>query len=357
MAVHDHCAACGETLQGVVLFCPFCGVSQRLKAALPADPVIPPPGPPPPPQAPPPLPPIPQRIVPTVVPVPHVAAPVPPPIQSRPSPPPRPVPPLKQPLTPAQQRSRRDALRKLLLAAIILVCGAILWQHLTTGPHATLRVHLSRQAAGSLTIDGTRAGAPDEAIRLAPGRHVVGFDADAWSTTPVTIRLRDGETRTIELVPVPHRALLSLDTLPTGARIIVGTRRLGRAPATIWLPPGPVRVTATLPGYQPLSQTITLAPGEHRSLALPLQPMPAQTLHLLAPTGIWSDPVTLARGDRFTLLFQGRIRLRVNGRAILLDGVNQTDLGAFDNRTLAFTAVDGAPVAVDLIIHKAVPPG
>ena len=260
-------------------------------------------------------------------------------------------------MTPAQQRSRRDALRKLSLAAIILVCGAILWQHLTSGPHATLRVHLARQAEGSLTIDGTRAGTPDEAIRLAPGRHVVGFDADAWSTTPVTIRLRDGETRTIELVPTPHRALLTLDSLPTGARIVVGTKRLGRAPTTIWLPPGTVHVTAALAGYQPLGQTIILAPGEHRSLTLPLQPIPAQTLHLLAPAGIWSDPITLARGDRFTLLFHGRIRLRANGRVLLLDGVNQTDLGAFENRILAFTAVDGAPVAVDLIIHKAVTPG
>lgn len=260
-------------------------------------------------------------------------------------------------MTPAQRRNRRDALRKLALAAIILVCGAILWQHLTTGPHATLRVHLSRQAEGLLTIDGARAGAPNQAFRLAPGRHVVGFDADSWTTAPATIRLRDGEERTIELVPVPHRALLSLDSLPTGARMVVGSRHLGRGPATIWLPPGAIRVTAALAGYQTLSQTIILGPGEHRSLALPLEPMPAQTLHLVAPAGIWSEPVTLARGDRFTLLFQGRIRVRANGRVVLLDGVNQTDLGSLENRTLALKAIDGAPVSVDLIIHKAAPPG
>lgn len=355
MAMPDHCAACGEMLQGVVLFCPFCGVSQQPKPApLPTEPG-PNPRPPTAPQAspvPPVRQPIPQRIVPIVVPVPQAAPSAPPP----PPPPPPPAPRPKPPLTLAQQRSRRDALRKLSLAAIILVCGAILWQHLTTGPHATLRVHLARQAEGTLTIDGTRAGAPDEAIWLAPGRHVVGFDADAWTTPSATIRLRDGETRTIELVPVPHRASLSLDSIPTGARIVVGARRAARAPATISLPAGEVRVTATLAGYQAFGQTIILAPGEHRNLALTLQPIPAQTLHLLAPAGIWSDPITLAPGDRFTLLFRGRIRVRANGRVLLLDAVGQTDLGAFENRTLSFTAVDGAPVAIDLIIHKSVSP-
>ncbi|NPD68030.1 PEGA domain-containing protein [Lichenicola cladoniae] len=353
MAGHHPCAACGETLQGVVSFCPFCGASQQpAPARIPAASVVPSPAPPTPPRELPAVPihqPVPHRLVPIVVPAPRVAPPVPPAAQPAPLP--------KQPPTPAQRRSRRDALRKLLLAAIILICGAILWQHLTTGPHATLRVHLSRQAEGALTIDGARAGTTDEAIRLAPGRHVVGFDADAWTTIPVTIRLRDGETRTIELVPIPHRALLSLDSVPGGARIVVGERRLGRAPATISLPPGPVRVTAALAGYEPVAQTIVLAPGEHRSLALTLQAIPAQTLHLVAPAGIWSEPVTLAQGDRFILLFHGRIRVRANGRVLLLDGFNRTDLGTFEDRTLAFTAVDGAPVDVDLIIHKAGSPG
>lgn len=248
-------------------------------------------------------------------------------------------------------------MRKLLLAAVILGCGGVLWHHLAEGPHATLTVHLARPAEGALTIDGRAAGVPDEPLRLAPGRHVIGFQAQDWSTEAESIRLRDGETRTIELAPVPHHALLTIDSEPAGARLTIGTRRLGRAPATLALVPGAVRVVATLPGYRMLEQEVVLGPGEHRALTLALTAEPLQVLHLLALPGLWTQPVVLAHGDRFTLRLSGRVRLRNGGRVFLLEGGNPADLGPLDDTTLSFAAVDAAPVSLDLIIHKAGSPG
>lgn len=264
--------------------------------------------------------------------------------------------------TAAQRAARAAARRKLLLAAIILGCGAILWHHLTGGPHGTVTVHLTRNASGEVQVDGRSAGASEQALRLAPGRHVVGFEADAWSTAPVVIRLRDGETRTVNLVPVPHRAMLAVASAPAGARLELdhppeATRRLGRAPATLSLLPGSYRISATLPGYQPLERSIELSAGEHRSLVLTLQADPVRTLHLLAPTGLWSDPVTIEPDSRFTLLLHGRVRVRANGRVVLLEGGQPANLGALVDRRLSFTAVGNDAVPLDLLIRSINAPG
>ena len=173
----------------------------------------------------------------------------------------------------------------------------------------------------------------------------------------MSVRLRDGETRSIELAPVPHRATLAIDSVPSGARLTVGTRRLGHAPASVTLVPGPVRVVASLPGYRTLDQELVLGPGELRRLTLALPPEPQQVVHLLALPGAWTEPLALAHGDRFTLRLSGRVRLRNGGRVFLLEGGNPAELGALDDTTLSFSAVDAAPVALDLIIHKAGSPG
>ena len=240
---------------------------------------------------------------------------------------------------------------------MILGCGAVLWHHLTGGPHGTVTVHLTQAADGRVLIDGSTAGPPDQPIRLEPGRHVIGFAATDWTTREVTIRLRDGETRTVELLPVPHRATLSIDSMPAGARLSLGARRLGSGPRTLVLAPGPYRVGAVLPGYVPIDQPVELHAGEQRSLVVMLQPMPVRTLHLLAPAGSWSEPVTLASGDRFILSFHGRIRVRCGGHVVLLDGAQPVRLGVLDEGGLAFTAVGGDAVPVDLLVRTSGPPG
>ncbi len=100
-----------------------------------------------------------------------------------------------------------------------------------------------------------------------------------------------------------------------------------------------------------------LRPGEHRVLDLALVPDPLRTLHLLAPpAGIWSAPVTLGAGDRFALVFQGRIRVRAAGQVMLLDG-DRSDLGTLDGGILQLSAVGDAPVAVELLVRRAGAPG
>ncbi len=367
MAGPHPCPACGETLQGDPHFCPFCGTAQRATpkpepepepeparaAAPPPPPPQPVPAPPSeparqPPAAPPGPPPRPQpspawgaaAAAPIVPVVPRTAAP-----RVRPPPAPR-----RRPSA-AERAVRARALHRLLLAGVILGCGAVLWHHLADSPHGTLIVRLTRSAGGEVTIDGADAGAADQTIRVAPGRHVIGFDSPGWSAGPVTVRMLDGENRTVVLSPVPHRAVLFLDSTPPEARLSLGGRRLGPGTRSLSLPPGRYRIGAALPGYQPTEQTVELLPGAHRALTLTLQPEPVQTRHLLAPAGGWSEPVTLDPGDRFSLVFRGRIRVRAGGHVILLEGGRPADLGALDDRSLAFAAVGNDAVPLDLLIR------
>lgn len=361
MALPGTCAACGETLQGVVRYCPFCGTSHRVA---PPAPEPRPAGPvqaarPPEPTAPPQPAAAPMRLVPRVVPAPR---PVQPPNRVPPAPAPAPTPvaaaaPVRRPRTPAQRRARDAAVRKLLLATVILLCGAVLWHHLTSGPHGTLRVRLTRAVEGAVLVDGVPDGSADEPIAVPAGRHLIGFAAPDWSTAGVPVRLVDGETRVVTLMPVPHRAELRLDSLPAGARLIVDGRRSGRAPATLLLQPGAHDITAGLPGYQPARSPVTLSAGERRSVVLALQALPPRRLHLLASPGRWSEPVALAPGERFALLFPAPIRLRLGARVLLLQGGAPVDCGSQDARGLSVTAVGDDPVPVDLIVHPSLAPG
>ena len=379
------CGVCGETSPRTVRFCPFCGTlfapadppaagatkpapvrplpvamsSEAITTGAPSGPSSARPAWVKPPISPLPVSPLP--VSPAPITPPPAAAPTRVRVPRRPRPPPR-------PLTVAQHRARALAVRQLRLACAILLGGALVWRLLIAGPHGDVVVAVVPAAAGTLfapagtvLVDGVGSGTAGEPIRLPPGRHVIGFAAEAWSTPLATIRLHAGETRRVLLHPVPHHAELSLDSVPSGALLelhdATSVRRLGHAPTDLALPPGDYRVTAMLPGYQPLDQPLALAPGEHSVLALALAPDPVRTLHLLAPpAGAWSTPVTLDPGDRFTVAFQGRIRLRAAGQVMLLDGP-ASDLGTLDGRSLEFASVDDTPVPVDLLVRKSGPPG
>lgn len=359
------CVACGETLQTMVRFCPFCGAGQQAvpapvvavatpppvvvavaeaapasaaaaapAAAAPVRPTVQPASRPPPPP-----------IVPIV-------APAAPPLPPKAAPPPA-VARQRRPPSPAQRAARVKAARQLALAALILGCGAILWHHLTSGPHGTITVRLSQPAAGEVVVDGADTGAPGRAIRLPPGRHVLGFESPGWTTGTVTVRLHDGEARTVTLSPVAHRASLSLDSVPGGARLSLDGRAIGRAPRTLSLLPGRYRIGASLPGRLAAEQPVALEAGEQRALSVTLQPVPERSLRLVAPVGSWSEPVMLHSGDRFSLRFRGRIRLRAGGQVVLLEGGAPAALGVLDDRSLCFTAVGDVPVALDLRVGTA----
>lgn len=366
------CRHCGEILQATVAFCPFCGTAQAPAAPAPVPPPV---------QV------APVRVAPNQASarkasVPEAAhrpveRPVPPgpaspgPVSPGPtssfrafrtrvfSPrtvplPPRPPRRLPVPASPAV---RAGAMRKLLLATLILGCAAVLWHHLAVGPRATLLVHLARPVEGTVLVDGASAGSPDRPIAIDPGRHLVGFAAVGWSTVPVTVSLREGSTRTVSLAPAPHRAVLGLDGLPQGSVLSLNGRRIGHAPPSLSLPPGSYRLEAALSGFVPEERRVTLGPGERRDLVFALQPLPVRTQHLVAPVGSWSEPVTLPQHSRFTLLFRGRIRVRDGGRVLLLEGGAPAGLGALDGDSLSFTAVDDEPVPVVVVSHGVGAPG
>ena len=232
----------------------------------------------------------------------------------------------------------------------------VLWHHLAV-PQGTLLVHLARPVDGTVLVDGAPSGRPDEPVAVDAGRHQVGFAAPGWSTVPVTIAVRDGSTRTVLLSPSPRRAVLGLDSVPPGASLSLNGRWIGHAPTTLSLPPGSYRLGAELPGREPEQQRLTLAPGEHRSLGLALQPLPVRTWRLSAPAGAWSDPVTLPPHARVTVLFGSRLRVRVGGRVVLLDGGAPADLGSLDDNVVSFTAVGDDPVPVLLLVRSVGTPG
>ncbi|MCQ8279432.1 PEGA domain-containing protein [Acetobacteraceae bacterium KSS8] len=379
------CVGCGATLGSPVAFCPFCGIVQRESAPVPPPPRRPEPvvaeEPPAPEAASPPAAPAvpadqvrsvpppgePERVEPRFSPAPAAASvPPEPDLRAIPTNADKEDARWNRNGTPArrsQPRSlarppnpnRAGAIRKLLAAAFVFVCAAILWRTLVITPHGTLVVHLTRPASGSVLVDGVASGTADSPIDVAPGRHRIGFAADGFETPERILHAETGRTSSLTLSPQPRPAELVLDTDPTGAAVTLDGRPIGHTPLRRTLSAGRHRIVATAPGLQRTMREIDLRPGAPTALSLSLPPLPLRRMRFDAPAGRWSDPVRPDAGTRFTLLFRDPIRVRIAGRVVLLQPGAPVELGALDSTGLAVTSATAQDVPVQMLI--AAPPG
>ena len=320
-----------------VPFCPFCGTPQLA-------PTAPPPTPPrqtlpPTPQPPVPTPPNRTTSVPTT---PPATPPGPPPPAHT-----RPQPTTPEPNTPpaAKRRGRTP------LALALIIALAAAWAWLTHHPAPAsipFRVTITPAIDATITIDG--ADAPPGPLSAPPGTHRIGLRAPHWHAPEATLTLSAAPSplRTIFLAAIPDPATLHVETTPPNATILINNRRAGLSPATLVLPPGPLRLATDLPGYDATTQSLTLAPGEQRTLALALARPPDTHLTIEAPTSDWSKPIPLPSGANITLLFKGPLRLRLRNQTYFLENPT-TNLGTLDAKSLQLKSPTPTPVQVEII--------
>jgi hypothetical protein len=377
------CPACGRAHAEPVRFCPFCGVAQHANV-VPHEPVpASEPAPPSPPAAPaqprPSEPPAP-RPAPPPRPASPVAGSVPPAGETirrgwtrsgrRYTPAPPPPPPVRLKATPGRARRhepmRRQAIRRLWLALLLLGGGALFWRQLTApaaGPDRTtsrtaLLVRLPAGADGRVLVDGEPAGRPDRAVPVSPGQHEVGLDSPSWRAPTRRVRVEAGETRIVDLAAVARAGRLSVAAGAGVGRFSVrddAGRVIWRdvaAPFSGELAPGRYVVAAR--GSD--DQAVTVLPGQTAQMTLAARAADGQRRTLVAPpAGRWSVPVPLAAGDRFWLRFADPIRIQTPQGPVLLEGTTPADLGGLDLRSVSVTAVGDTPVTVTLLVRPASP--
>jgi serine/threonine-protein kinase len=120
-------------------------------------------------------------------------------------------------------------------------------------------------------VDGTSVGRTPRELDLAPGTYRVELAKDGHKPGREEVRLEAGRSERVDLVLEPLPATLTVTTSGTWGLISIDNEVLGKTQSvTSRLPPGPHQVRVRRPGYVPVIQRVTLAPGEVKTIEIPM---------------------------------------------------------------------------------------
>ncbi|WP_088857970.1 PEGA domain-containing protein [Thermococcus profundus] len=139
------------------------------------------------------------------------------------------------------------------------------------GP-ATLSVSSEPSGAG-VYINGTYEGVTPLTLTLNPGTYQVKLSKENYKdyTTTVTLAPMENKTITAQLTPKP--ATLSVNSDPAGAKVYVNGTYEGITPLNLTLSPGTYRIKLSKEDYENYTTTITLNPGESKTISPVLSPL------------------------------------------------------------------------------------
>ncbi len=115
---------------------------------------------------------------------------------------------------------------------------------------------------------------PTTVTHLASTTNIkIGVYLDGYQFLEQQVSLNKGEKKNLALTLVGNTTELEIDTDPPGAAVTLEDQLVGATPyVNHRLDPGkPIHFTVSLPGYEPLNQTVTLDPGEKKKLLLELK--------------------------------------------------------------------------------------
>lgn len=132
----------------------------------------------------------------------------------------------------------------------------------------------SNPTEADISVDGNRQGMTPMTLPIAAGRHLLELRRPGYKPWKKRIKITAGSPMTIEtaaLVPLDGR--LVINSQPTGAKVLVGTRYQGQTPLEVDLPPDqPHVVQLSKSGYASASRQVTLTSGEQTRIQMSLKP-------------------------------------------------------------------------------------
>ncbi|MDY0004959.1 MAG: PEGA domain-containing protein [Polyangia bacterium] len=186
----------------------------------------------------------------------------------------------------------------LLLSAVILACG------LLSSLEAQGRAR-ARRITGTLLIQSNTTGAKvfvdgDEVgtvplpqpIKLLPGPHSVKVVKPGHTQFMESVAIRPGKTVKLEVDLFPIQGVLTLDSAPSGARVYMAGKFLGKTPLVkVEVPAGEQKLRVSRVGFYDVIRTLKITAGAETKLLLPLIPLPADINPLIpkVPPKKWYD--------------------------------------------------------------------
>jgi hypothetical protein len=150
------------------------------------------------------------------------------------------------------------------------------------------------------------------------GEYRIAFERPGYLPREVVERFDGRPPRRIRVELVPNTGRLIVRSSPEGARITVNGAERGVTPGTVEdVPAGEAIVEIALDGFEPFTETVTLAARQTRELTTSLKPFPTQLSVVSLPPGARIYVNNQYRGEsplRLTDLQPGEVRLRAEMR-------------------------------------------
>jgi len=122
-------------------------------------------------------------------------------------------------------------------------------------------------------VDGDYVGkTPLEDYKLSTGDHSVVVKKNDYQDYRTTVTIEPGKTTKVEATLSEVPATLEVSSDPSGADVYVDSFYKGTTPLTIQLSPGSHTVRITKGDYEVYTTTVTLSPGETKSISATLKP-------------------------------------------------------------------------------------
>lgn len=159
-------------------------------------------------------------------------------------------------------------------------------------------------------VDGVLRGTGRVFIRdVAPGAHAVAVRFGGWKDEMRVVQVKSGEAVILEPVLVRPKGRIKVESAPTGARVFIDDRLMGRAPfVSAPIQVGEYLVRVEIPRHQPFMERVTVEADKMSALVARLEPMPGRLFLSSHPKGARftiDDGPGRQAGDDGTLLIEG----------------------------------------------------
>ncbi len=122
-------------------------------------------------------------------------------------------------------------------------------------------------------VDGDYVGkTPLKGYKLSTGTHTIKLVRDGYEDYVKTVNINPGETTKIEATLSEAKAMLKITSDPSGAGVYVDGDYKGTTPLTISLSPGTHSVRLSKSDYEDYTTSVTLNPGESKTISATLTP-------------------------------------------------------------------------------------
>ncbi len=131
----------------------------------------------------------------------------------------------------------------------------------------------SNPSGAKVYVDGSYIGnTPLENYKLSTGQHSLKVTKQGYQDYTTTVTINPGKTTVVNAQLIPQPASLTIDSNPSGADVYIDGDYKGTTPLTLNLTPRTHQIKLTRQDYKNYTTTITINPGESKSISVTLTP-------------------------------------------------------------------------------------